>query len=697
MHDNLSTKQLPTDEIAILRQRVAELEWANAEHRRTADALRLTQHSVDKASDAIFWISSDARFLYANDAACRATGYTCEELLSLSVPDIDPCMNMQAWVIHWANLQQYGSLKFESQHQTRDGHVYPVEVVATLLRTGNQEINFAFVRDITKFKRAEQVQATVYRISEAAHSTQTLDELYRAIHVIIGELMPAKNFFITLYDKSTDTFTIPYHVDEYNPRQVPPRPHNTKTAIVLRTGEPLLTTRQVTDHMAQTGQVELFGTPSMDWLGVPLKTQQGDVIGVMVLQTYTDTVRINESDKDVLLFVSGQVAMAIERKQVEEALLESEERFRTLFETANDAIMLMDDNTFIECNPRSAEMYGYSDRNDLIGLTPMDISPYRQPDGRESKEKASEYIRAALGGRPQRFYWQHCRQDGTLIDVEVALNSLNIKGKKYLQAIGRDITERKQAEEQIRRLNVELEGRIVERTAQLEAANRELEAFSFSVSHDLRAPLRAIDGFSRILLEDYAPQLSPDAQRYLQRVRERTQQMGRLIDDLLALSRLDRQPLNKQNVAMRAIVEQVLESLEDDRRGRQVEIELGELPECNGDPALLRQVWMNLLSNALKFTRGREVALIEVGGSIETNSGCIYFVRDNGAGFDMQYANRLFGVFQRLHKAEEFEGTGIGLVIVQRIVHRHGGRVWAEARVDQGATFYFTLAHRLSQ
>jgi len=236
-----------------------------------------------------------------------------------------------------------------------------------------------------------------------------------------------------------------------------------------------------------------------------------------------------------------------------------------------------------------------------------------------------------------------------------------------------------------------LEQRVAQRTAELDATNKELEAFTYSVAHDLRAPLRHIQGFSNLLMESFGPQLEPEAQKHLQRIGEGTQQMGRLIDDLLSLARIGRQEPRLQATGLNSLVQEVLRDLKTETEGRDIQWQVGDLPFVDCDPGLMKQVFYNLLSNAAKYTRPRKPAVIDI-GQMSVEGQPVNFVRDNGVGFNMKHANKLFGVFQRLHRKEDFEGTGVGLATVQRIIHKHGGRIWAEAEIDKGATFFFSLA-----
>jgi two-component system sensor histidine kinase/response regulator len=264
-----------------------------------------------------------------------------------------------------------------------------------------------------------------------------------------------------------------------------------------------------------------------------------------------------------------------------------------------------------------------------------------------------------------------------------------VKGRFDSNLLKRSILyamERNRAEKQIRKLNMELEKSLME----LKEVNSELEAFSYSVSHDLRAPLRAITGFSNILLEDYTDALDAEGKRLLNVIQSNTKKMGQLIDDLLSFSRLGRKEIKKSNIGMENLAKTIFEELKFINQERTIKLNYNALPSAHGDPALIREVFANLLANAIKFTKKEENAVIEIGCETKENEN-IYYVKDNGVGFDMEYANKLFGVFQRLHSDKEFEGTGVGLAIVQRIIHKHGGRVWAEGKVNGGATFYFTL------
>jgi light-regulated signal transduction histidine kinase (bacteriophytochrome) len=282
------------------------------------------------------------------------------------------------------------------------------------------------------------------------------------------------------------------------------------------------------------------------------------------------------------------------------------------------------------------------------------------------------------------------RTEGVFLEVSARPLKGNQGNSGGGVAVLRDITERKAAERQVRELNQTLEARVIERTAELKAANKELETFTYSVSHDLRAPLRHISGFTRIMVEKFGPSLPAEARQHLQLIEQGSTRMGQLVDELLKLARLGRQAVEVKVTELSSLVEDVVTLLAPEIKDRQVEWKIQGLPFLKCDPILIRQVFQNLISNALKYSRPRSPAVIEVGQTKKEGENVI-FVKDNGVGFEMKYADKLFGVFQRLHLAEEFEGTGIGLATVERIVKKHGGRVWVEAELDRGATFYFTL------
>ncbi len=414
---------------------------------------------------------------------------------------------------------------------------------------------------------------------------------------------------------------------------------------------------------------------------------------------------INRAQKELhrLLKASDDSRKALlsvieDQKIVEDALRKSEKSYRNLFENITQGFALhkivLDNNgipidfEYLAANPAFEELTGLKIK-EILGRNATDILPGMP------RSWFKTYGEVALTGKPIRFEDYSARID-KYFDMLAFCPDLG-----YFAVVITDITERKKYELEIQNFNAELENRVKLRTEELETANRELESFSYSVSHDLRAPLRAINGFSQILLEDYADSFSGEVKHYFDLIQENSATMGNLVDDLLNFSRLGRQALNLVVVKPKKLVEEILKSMEIEIINRNVSINILPMPSCKADGALLKQVYVNLISNAIKFSRNQQNPRVEIGSiknyvnetgieSAPSGVSC-YYVKDNGVGFNMKFYDKLFGVFHRLHKAEEYEGTGVGLAIVDRIIKKHDGQIWAESAEGKGTTFYFTL------
>jgi PAS domain S-box-containing protein len=643
-------------------ERTAELNAANgqltsevSERQQIEDKLRTSLKDVTDLrtaldEHAIVAITDPrGRITFVNDKFCAISKYSREELLGQDHRIINSGEHSKAFFTDlWTTIVGGRVWHGEIKNRAKDGSFYWVDttIVPFLDDQGSPRQYVAIRADITDRKLAGESAARLAAIVESSEDA------------IIGKDL---NGTVSTWNKSAEKifgYTAVEMIGGPITRLIPPDLRHEEERVLNMIKQGRTTDHFQTVRLAKDGRLVDIGMTVS-----PIKDAAGHIIGASkVARDITGTLR------------------------TETALDASELRYRRLFESAKDGILILDAETgmVVDVNPFLITTLGFS-REEFLGKAIWDLGFFKDIWANAEKFaelKEKEYLR-----------YEHLplrTVDGQSLEVEFVSNVYRVNGSKVIQCNIRDVTARRRAEDALLQLNESLEQRVSERTTQLEAANKELDAFSYSVSHDLRAPLRAVDGFSQAMLEDYGTQLPEEGQRYLRTIREGTHRMGALIDDLLTFSRLSRLPLTKRQVDAGELVRSAIGELDSLREGRQIEVRVGDLPACQGDPALLKQVWLNLLSNAFKYTRRCHPAVIEVGCAKEADEN-VYFVRDNGTGFDMRYADKLFGVFQRLHRAEEFEGTGVGLAIVHRIIHRHGGRVWAEAAVDRGATFHFTL------
>jgi len=676
-----------------LQRKVDEIDRAHFSLRKSEQRSRLV---FDSINDAILLLDiKSGAILDVNEKFFEISGYERDDLIHLAVRDFSSGVEGYTFknLLRFIQRARKGEPQmFEWHVRCKNGAYLWVEINARIASLDEDNKHLVIVvRDIDQRKRSQQIQVAMYRIAQIGQAQPSLYEFFSSVHQILQNLFPCPNLAVALYGDSQEDVYYPYRLDE---RELWPQAQGELDRALLRAmqrheGALWVNVGNITDYLEEGLPIEDFETTFQDWIGIPLQTSRR-LQGALVLKYYPFSPQPARADLESLSLICVQVAAALERKLAEKALRESEARWQTLMKSSPQLI--------ITVNRAGEILFVNQSLAGLIGDMLPETAFLKFLPGENDEEKWRVLGRVFNQRATISFEFSIHTLDDSEIWFSANLAPVVDSGRGDLAILNAmDITVRKKAEDQVLRLNDQLEQRVRERTSLLEAANQELESFSYSISHDLRAPLRAINGFSRILQDEWTDSESESRQRYLALIRENARQMGLLIDDLLAFSRLGRQKLNMQHIPMRATIEHALATLTPETEGREFDVIIPEqLPDCVGDPVLIKQVWVNLLSNAFKFTRQKPRARVEVGFE-QINGTVVYRLADNGIGFDMKYVDKLFGVFQRLHRSEEFEGTGVGLAIVHRVVGRHGGRVWAKAEPDKGATFYFSLPTKIKR
>ncbi len=655
---------------------------SKAASRPKRNPARASPHRFSKAfraSPVAMAISrlADGRILDANKMFLRLVGYERDEVIGRSSLDL----------VLWAHPQDRSRLTLALEAGT------PVHNVPTTLRTKTGDTRAAFVSaELFELGGQSCIIALIQDDADRTHNVNALREtqellerMFSAMDLMVAYMDRDFNFIrVNRAYAEADGREPPFYVGKNHFDLFPNAENQAIFRRVVETGEPYAVLAKPFVYIEHPER----GVTYWDWNLQPIKATEGPVTGVVLsLVNVTERVRAEEAIRQLNAELERRVTDRTAELQAEIAEHQrAEVRIRlqvTALESAGNGVVITDRNGTIEwVNPAFTQLTGYT-REEAIGQNPRILK-----SGRQDPSVYRELWARILSGKTWRGEITNRRKDGGLYVEEMTVTPVRQPNGEisHFVAIKQDVTQRRQAEERIRQLNRDLERRATE----LEAANQELDAFVYSVSHDLRAPLASIEGFARLVLEEPGGQLSIESQRFLKLIRENTSAMNRLIEGLLTLSRASRQPLRKEAVDPAGLVQEALAELRGARIGREVEISVGALPTCQADRVLLRQVYVNLLSNALKFTRACPVTQIEIGASTEGGE-TIFWIKDNGVGFDVGQAERLFGAFQRLHSEEEYEGIGVGLAIVERIIRRHGGRVWAEASAGQGAAFYFAL------